>query len=335
MRSRSLRRAWRKGGRELRRGWSRLHRSPDGDGPPFRRLRASHAVCVVGISFNGSSVLNLVLDGHPSIYGGGELHKLFLDTKVPRCSVCQYDCGMWTPARLERVRKEGLYHDLASIFGAPVIVNSAKTIDYFEELHPLNADVPHTYVLLIKHPIRHLASYVNNKFIVNEGLVEAADRGALDPDHRRAMVRYVGKRAASMAEAYRRTEEGLAAVAGDGGHRVLRYEDFVVDPEETLEPLLAEVGLEFEPSMVDYTALPHHPIGGNRGPHYQIRKDLSVQRFTSYRRGYYEENPGLAMDNKYLDTFDGDQIDAILELDAYRGLCSTLGYDPEDFPRGR
>lgn len=298
-------------------------------------VAVDHVICVAGISFNGSSVLNLVLDGHPEIYGGGELLKLFRENYSARCSVCQYSCRYWTDRRLAHAPREGLYDYLASIFGSPVIADTSKTIDHFEQIGPLNAGPARSYVLLIKHPIRHLTSYVNNKFIVDEGLLQTVDEGTLTPDQRQDMVEYVRRRATRMLVAYDRTETILGSLAERSGFRLLRYEGFVERPRESLELLLAPAGLEYFPSMLDFASLEHHPIGGNRGAHYQIRKDLPVTRFTSYRKHYYEKNSGIAMDNKYLDTFDDFQLDAIVGLDEYRKLCDRIGYAPDDFPRTR
>lgn len=302
----------------------------------YGRINASassvrpRVINVVGLNFSGSSVLNLILGAHSAVHGGGELHKLFHPTKIPRCSICQYKCVYWTPQRLEEVAKATLYPYISSLFDAPVVVNSSKLIEHFEDLNRFD-NAEHSYLLLFKHPMRHLASFVSNKFIVENDLVSDADVGGLNrymPD----IIDYASKRAAKLEKLYTDTYDRLDRLRGYAPLFRVRYEDLVTAPAETLQPVLSSVGLVFEPAMLNYKDAILHPIGGNRGPHFQLQNNLSTKHFTGYRKQYYSNAAGLRMDDKFLQTFSQEAIAEISQEPSYMSLCALLGYELGDLP---
>src|SRR3954468_14073862 len=164
--------------------------------------KAEHVICVSGISFCGSTVLNLVLGAHPDIHGGGELHKLFMPQKHPRCSVHQYECSEWTEDALASVRKEGLYHQLAGKFGKSVISDTSKNVWHHEELRPVNdANINYVYIQLVKHPLRHSSSYITNKFLPANDL-QNTELSTLSDEVRDQMVDFVAKRQTRIIREY-------------------------------------------------------------------------------------------------------------------------------------
>jgi hypothetical protein len=64
---------------------------------------------------------------------------------------------------------------------------------------------------------------------------------------------------------------------------------------------------------------------------------LSTSRFVGYRKNFYEDHDGLALDDKYLNTFSAAQLESIGRADSYRRACAFLGYDHqiEPHPGGR
>ena len=53
---------------------------------------------ILGTSFSGSTVLNLMLGAHPEIYAGGELSALILSRGqegVAGCTACGFSCPYW------------------------------------------------------------------------------------------------------------------------------------------------------------------------------------------------------------------------------------------------
>lgn len=88
---------------------------------------------IIGVSYCGSTLLNYILDSHPEIYGGGELHVLLRQGKRPRCKICGEQCVYWTPENLERPGAEPFYTAIAEIFSTRIIADSSKNVFWFRE----------------------------------------------------------------------------------------------------------------------------------------------------------------------------------------------------------
>ncbi len=64
---------------------------------------------------------------------------------------------------------------------------------------------------------------------------------------------------------------------------LMRYEDLVANPERELRRVLEAVGAPYEPAMLDFKALPHHHLGGNRRFRTQTASVLSADE--SWQQG--------------------------------------------------
>lgn len=281
---------------------------------------------VVGVSFCGSSVFNLVMDSHSSIYGGGELHKLFHQTKVARCSVCGTACSYWDSRALENMEMGSLYHSLEEMFGSRVIVDSSKIVSHFRAIESENEEVDSKYVLLTKHPLRHIASYTTNKLLTQKDWKARVNAGRLSRLHLNEITDFALGKAAKMIEEYKEIREALSEFTASP-HTVIRYEDFASETAEIVESLLSEVELPFEGEMMRFEHQPHHPIGGNNGPHFQVNKSRNMSKSVQYRLDWYSRQSGISVDNKFRRTFSERQIRDISRSAVYQNLCDSLGYD--------
>src|ERR1700751_3026531 len=109
---------------------------------------------ILGTSFSGSTLLNLMLGAHPSIYAGGELSALILnrgDPAIASCTACGVACRYWTETRRSEGTKANLYTTVQQIFGKRIIVDSSKSIDGFKEVlaSPGHGHCVPSYVLIV------------------------------------------------------------------------------------------------------------------------------------------------------------------------------------------
>jgi hypothetical protein len=280
---------------------------------------------VFGVSFSGSSALNLVMGSHSEIHGGGELHKIFRPDKSPRCSICQYECGFWKPNVLSKLTPATLYAQVGEIFEKKFVVDSSKIPDHFESVEVQTVRAESTYILLSKHPLRHIASYVNNKHWLTAGLVKKGRLLDVSPMDRNEMMDFARRKSVSLLRQYKAIRSSLYRLSGGNYHEV-KYESFVSNPKLTLQPILEEGNLHYQNGMESFESFEHHPIGGNRGPHLQINQSLSSSRFFDLRKNFYEKARGLTLDNKFQETFSEHEIENLTALSGYQDLCEDLGF---------
>jgi hypothetical protein len=294
---------------------------------------ATRLVGILGTSFSGSTVLNLILGAHPEIYGGGELIGLVQQrgrAAGGACSSCGLDCRYWTPAAREMATKANLYRLAERIFGKRILVDSSKSLDWFGEVlgGTENAGIAPLYVLTIKHPIRYLASCVVN--IAKPRPRRFSLASLRDP--RAARMSFVDRLVADLDQYYR---TALAALSAGGAefHR-LQYESLVDNPRLALAPLLRSLGLSYDDRMDRFYDMIHHQIGGNNGALYQVTRSWqgAEHETPAFRRAFYETHRGLRIDDKYEEAFTAEEL-ARLKADAtIRALAERLGYGDPGLP---
>ena len=304
-------------------------------------------VAVLGLSYSGSTVLNYVLGAHPAIYGGGEVHALLTKYNAANyCTNCQGACPYWTPENLAKVQEHDFYPFIASLFGTSVVVDTSKTWSWFDRSTRFPSSVPVRFVpvVIIKHPLRHLSSFMVNTMrqkLGNENIRDLYVRHWLDPDEalmtspqysinkaslRRKMIDwYLDFLVRQNVEMF----EHVDAVFPGNPYTLLRYENLAHDRAGELAPLLSRLGLHFHPGMDDCYAAEHHDIGGNAGASYQIhRNDAYFEGSHDIRNEFYRNVRGITVDNKYLKFFTPEEVEMLQQDERLTGLMRAFRYAP-------
>jgi hypothetical protein len=291
---------------------------------------------ILGTSFSGSTVLNLLLGAHPDIYAGGELSALILnrgDEGVSVCSACGSACAYWTGPARAAITKANLYHEIERIFGKRIVVDSSKSIAWFNET--LASDehrrVLPSYVLMVKHPIRYLASCVANITPHRPRNVRGGILGRLTP---------AGQREAFLEEIVEDLDgfyEGFwgnfGKTVGGAAFHLMHYERMVADPRAALAPVLRSLGLSYAAEMTEFSRASYHQIGGNAGPLYQLGQGWPKGAVVGEaRRSFYEGGAGLRIDDKYQQLLNPRELARFLAHRTVRKLCDGLGYDDPRMP---
>jgi hypothetical protein len=280
-------------------------------------------IAVIGLSYCGSTLLNIIFGSHPRIYGGGELHWL-LTGKEPNanykaiCRICGENCPYWTPEALEAVREDGFYAYIARLFDKEIIVDTSKMPAFFENIsgRPSNQKLQFVYVILVKHPVRHIAS-----FIVN-----------LKKEQRKRLRsrRDIKLQIDTIYEYYENLFLNLGQTFSQGPFCIMQYEKMVFDPALALTPLLDILNLEYNPLMNDCYEQSHHVIGGNSAALYQFKNKWqgeTLDMISTMRQRYYAKKRGIFLDNKYLEALTPDEVKWIQKRKKVHKLFEMLGYD--------
>ena len=265
--------------------------------------RCKGLIALIGSSYSGSTLLNTMLGAHPQVAGGGELHWLTKDSPRGVCAVCGETCPVWTARARASVTPSNLYDATARAFDRPVVCDSSKMPAWFRAMLPAHAGIPQLKVLVVKHPVRHVASY-RHRASYRPELAQWGDPAHV-LDH---LFQYYA-----------------AAFADPGVCQVVRYEDLVARPKATLGRLLDGLGLSWAPVMADWRAQPHHHIGGNPGP---LRNFEGVETPSSdhHRRKYAGKD--LFLDDSFREVLDERAFEAVVESPVTAGLSAMLGYAP-------
>lgn len=282
--------------------------------------RRANVIGIIGLSYCGSTVLNYMLDSHPAIYGGSELRRLSTEGATARCGVCGIECSVWPEDVVQWIYPlEELYSTLRAGFGVKVIADASKNLGHFKKVLAADQSARLSFIVLTKHPIRHLASYVTN---VGGNSKQKADYESEDE--------FIRNTVEKMHSFYDAVEDRVGAFERRGFVLTVAYEDVVLRPSVELPKIIQPCGLEYDSRMLSFDRFEHHPIGGNMGPAVQTaRQHGGVLRWganSEYRRKFYEENQGIVLDNKYLETFSPERIYELARDPRIRALSERLGY---------
>ena len=212
--------------------------------PSARIHRLTVAIC--GAGHSGSTLLGLVLGSHSAAFYAGEAKKtLFIgrEDKPLRkrvCKICGEGCEIWS--RFEVPPKPDLYEQIARLTGAAVVVDSTKKLDWIRE-RTAELDA--------------VGAVHKRIFLARDGRAVVNSRVRKYPDEDPAEV------VDAWLQQIAATEALVAERPGDA--RLVRYERLATEPEATVREICAFLDLPFEPAMLDYHRVRHHPLGGNTG----------------------------------------------------------------------
>jgi hypothetical protein len=241
-------------------------------------------IYIAGAAHSGSTLLDMMLNAHPEIVSVGEVLKLNNvkywksgEGKATRCScgaIGLLRCPFWSRVNSEIERRHGksladlnvddyrtceqrpepntvLFEAIAAASGKNFIVDSSKIprrLEYLTRCDALNVHALH----LIRSPKGQIA-WVVHRF----GIVQS-------------IFRYEVVNAQTWAT--------LKSVR----HGVVRYEDLVLRPEQTLQRVLAPIGLKFHPLQLAWAEQPKHSFAGNHA-RFQTKSELLLDENWKHR----------------------------------------------------
>lgn len=293
-------------------------------------------VAIVGTSFSGSTLANLILGAHPDVFAGGELSALVLrhNHEAITCSSCGPACVHWTRETRSAVSRDNIYRLTKDLFKKNIIVDSSKSVDWFVDVlgRAGNAGFSPSYVLMVKHPIRYLASCMVNIAGASPRSIRRKLLNRLAIVSRRAAV--IDEWINDLDRFYSSFFRNQARDLGGATFHVLHYERLIEDPSRALSPLLASLGLTFRPLMTAYYETEFHQIAGNAGATFQLKREWAPgnEGMPNFRRKFYEENRSLKIDNKFMDVFSAAELALLKSHPVVRRLTEELGYNHPAMP---
>lgn len=258
-------------------------------------------ICSAGHS--GSTLLDMILGSHSTAESLGELINLPMDMALNRgcaCGSAMRDCSLW-PEVMRRMRVDPardpyalvLGHTLAKMGDARrtsrwhrILTRPKIAMKYFQ----LRYDVPFLgpftsgFDLGMRNTLAvydHVRTLTGKNVIVDSSkhYVRAVSLYLAEPEQTRVVVlvrdgrgvfysglkRGFGRDFSLRAwnNHYRRALELLERHVPEKHRKLVRYEDMVTGTGRAVAELCDFLGMDFEPSMLDFRAVTHHNVNGN------------------------------------------------------------------------
>jgi hypothetical protein len=247
-----------------------------GERPQARAGRNLSSLLICGAGHSGSTLLGMVLGGHSNAFyiGEGAKARYLGDANKPErkrvCKICGPDCPVWGEFRWDAASP--LHPELARRLGAEIIVDSTKQPAWIEArgAEALAAGGVAGLILLTR----------DGRAVVNSRLRKYPERDA------EGQIRDWARQMGDARALYERFQ---------GPKTVLAYEQLATSPEAEVRRLCSVFGLEYQSSMLAFTAREHHVLGGNSGAQFVASRARTGERFVGLNdrtRSYYESHSG-------------------------------------------
>ncbi len=233
--------------------------------------REEAPVFICGMFRSGSSLIEQILAGHPAVTGGSELD--LLPWLVQR-RFAPYPDRLARASReeVDRVADEYLGR-VAELFPGAGLVTD-KRPDNFLYLHLVRAMFPRARILYTQRDPRDVCVSIYFQRL-GGNLAYAADPGDIAHYYRQ----------------HARLMRHWQTLFGDNIHTV-DYDALVADPEPVVREVLAFLGLDWDPAVLDFTGAAHHVKTASV---WQVREGLHSASSGRWRNYEAQLTPALAI----------------------------------------
>jgi len=285
-------------------------------------------VFILGLGHSGGTLLGNVLDVHPRVLHVGEIPDPLAKGHPFRCYQCSEEpCPIWGHVLSEQfVRKcytdflrqkrrrwriaipvmeaLGLSYGPGALYervfshlrDVSVVIDKSLRIDWIR-WNSRNSRFQSRYLLLIRDLRGVVASWFRKY-----------------PDRSVREWAVVQRKALENALAFYDKQDGALKAT-------VRYEDLVLEPEETLGGLCEFLGVSYTPDFLEYYRFDHHIIGGNRKVAFESLQSRGAEvehLFVDIKRSdihkYYEGSPGFRLDLRWQQELGDEDLHAIEEV---------------------
>lgn len=218
-------------------------------------------VYIIGATRSGSTVLDLIISSNSKCATVGEL-RLF---GKHQCGMCEKSCSYWDSYR-KLVGRYGIYGAAFEVFNKDILVDSSKRWHWiFERVG--KEDYNYKIIHLVRNGLDRLKTQK-----IQKGLIRKSDVKGWVKTYERS-------------EEIRKQHDGL----------FVRYED--IHREEEIRRICGFVGIEFEPTMLEFWKFQHHGIAGSPTAYSFVKSYHGIGGgIDFYRRHGFNIRPRLGHD---------------------------------------
>jgi hypothetical protein len=279
-------------------------------------IQQPKAVMICGAGHSGSTLLGLLLDSHSGCFYLGEGAKVrFLgDERKPlrkrACKICGEDCPVWSRFRWDPAT--ALYPSVMEHVGRNCVVDSTKNVAWLRaRIHEVEAaGIEATLLLLLR----------DGRAVINSRLRKYPER---DPEQQ-------------IVDWMRQIDASRELYDSFSGNRLtLRYEQLASRPEAVMRDVCDIIGIAYEPGMLRFDGLEHHPLGGNTGTQYLASRSTTATgpatAVGSRSRRYYERHPpGIRLDLRWQEEMAAEHLGTFDRVAG--GFNEPMAWEATDCP---
>jgi hypothetical protein len=220
---------------------------------------------IASLSHSGSTLLDLMLNAHPDVVSVGELKQLgrFARQEKPgrrlRCT-CGAEslltCEFW--ARVSDLTKTATGRTIAELNVEDYGSRENFDADNTALFQAISAVAGKRHVVDSSKHAGRLSLLMKNPALDLFPIFLIRDpKGQICSSQRKSesLIRLV--------ENYVRTNREIHGLVKNRPHAVVRYEQLVLEPEQVLAALMAELGLAFDAGQLQWASQTRHNVGGN------------------------------------------------------------------------
>jgi hypothetical protein len=215
-------------------------------------------VHILGVGHSGTTLLDLLIGSHSAVTSVGEAITLSrnLDARCTCGARPLRACPFWSAVDSALQRRHGLTLDDLDLDAQDIDVLLAHNRMFYGAVS--EASGKRFIVDSSKRRLRLAAMLESGQFDVRPIHMLRSPYGVSYSNIRK------GRSWFSHAREYQHNVRGTRHTLRRHDHVVVRYERLAADPRAELEPLMAWLGLSFEPGQLNWAQAEHHNVGGNR-----------------------------------------------------------------------
>lgn len=233
-------------------------------------------IYIVSLGHSGSTLLDLLISGHPAVATAGEaknISPLRASRRRCHCGERVSECPFWQRvAAVLRDRHELHFQDLDLESGCDATFE-AHNLALFAAVHEVTG---RRIIVDSSKNIERLRRLLDTgRFDIHPIHLVRAPHGIVYSKIRKGHQGWIAQ-----SRRYARGLKNARTALRDIDHAYVRYEELAVHPARVLSELMSGLGLEFMPRQLDWSGRERHDAGGNRmrrGPA-EIRLDDGWKR---------------------------------------------------------
>jgi hypothetical protein len=243
-------------------------------------------IYITGSGHSGSTLTDLILGSHSSIESVGELNKLpeyvsphssrSDDRKFCTCGIHIEKCDYWNsilnqidnPLAYEinnidtfNRNNHELIKQILNFTGKSILVDSSKNFNRLKKL--IESEL---FDITVIHLVRDVRAVAYSKLRKQKKLKEQFGAFYKQKLQKMNKKQKLYGFSPSVIQWLRSNVKNYKFLSQDQRikYYILKYENLVTNPKQSISVLLDQLGLEFEEQQLNFSTVPHHNIAGNR-----------------------------------------------------------------------
>ena len=237
-------------------------------------------VYVCGAAHSGSTLLGFLLGSHSEAFYTGEAKntKFWSDKNIDQrkrsCKLCGSTCNIWK--QFDPEKSATVHQQMSEISHKKIIIDSTKAPEWIINKEQENSGAKQ-YLIYLKRDGRAIVNSRKRK--------------------------YHNMPFGSIVDKWKKDICGAEKLYRDfsGSKIKIQYEDLAKNPQCELSKICNLLEIKFENAMLNWQLQEHHPLGGNNGTQWLVKRNQQLSDDTNINKNKYYKNHrgGIILDERW------------------------------------